>query len=154
MIGTLEVDDSEKRMNVSSMVGNTSSSLATENKRSYEDEIKINSVKSHNKSKKREGNTKWKIFYHLQDKDDIETTGITKQTIGFKKENRNGISFMYTIRCEPDLGVGKAALRRILYACNSCIKLLELPWDKKEKDCNQKINDVNNNCIYWIIYSH
>ena len=58
MIGTLEVDDSEKRMNVSSMVGNTSSSLATENKRSYEDEIKINSVKSHNKSKKREGNTK------------------------------------------------------------------------------------------------
>ena len=58
MIGTPEVDDSEKRMNVSSMVGNTSSSLATENKRSYEDEIKINSVKSHNKSKKREGNTK------------------------------------------------------------------------------------------------
>ena len=133
MIGTLEVDDSEKRMNVSSMVGNTSSSLATENKRSYEDEIKINSVKSHNKSKKREGNTKWKIFYHLQDKDDIETTGITKQTIGFKKGNRNGISSMYNIRCEPDLGVGRAALRGILYACNSCIKLLELPWDKKEK---------------------
>ena len=58
MIGTPDVDDSEKRMNVSSIVGNTSSSLATENKRSYEDEIKINSVKSHNKSKKREGNTK------------------------------------------------------------------------------------------------
>ena len=39
---------------------------------------------------------------------------------------------MYNIRCDPDLGVGKAAVRRIPCTYNSCIKQLELPWDKNE----------------------
>ena len=43
--------------------------------------------------------------------------GIKKESIGFLKENRNGISSMYNIRCDPDLGVGKAAVRRISSAC-------------------------------------
>ena len=37
------------------------------------------------------------------------------------KENQNSISSMYNIRCDP-------------CTCNSCIKQLELSWDKNEKD--------------------
>ena len=40
---------------------------------------------------------------------------------------------MYDIRCDPDIGVGKATIRRISRACNSCIEQLELSWDKNEK---------------------
>ena len=45
-----------------------------------------------------------------------------KKGINFKKGKRNGILFMYNIRCDPDLGVGKATVRRIPCACNFCIK--------------------------------
>ena len=61
---------------------------------------------------------------------------------------------MYNIRCYPDLGGSKIVVRRISCACNFCIKQLELPWDKNEKDYNQKRYDVNNNCLYWNVLSH
>ena len=89
IIGSPESDDCEKRMNANSMVGFTSCSLDKECKRLYEDEIKINSVKLHSKSKKREENTKVKRrFYYLQDKDGVEIAGIKKEVIGFKKGNQ------------------------------------------------------------------
>ena len=40
---------------------------------------------------------------------------------------------MYNIRCDPELGVGKAAVRRIPCAYSFCIEQLDLPWDKKKK---------------------
>ena len=59
--------------------------------------------------------------------------GIKKDYIGFRKGNRNGTSVMYNIRCDPDLGVGKAAVRRIPCACLFCIEQLNLSWDKTNK---------------------
>ena len=59
---------------------------------------------------------------------------------------------MHNIRCDPDLGVSKAAVRIISCACMSCIEQLELPWDKIEKDYNQKRCNVNDNCFYWNIF--
>ena len=47
--------------------------------------------------------------------------GIKKEAIGFKKVNLNGTSSMYNIELDLDLGVGKTAVRRVLYACISCI---------------------------------
>ena len=79
MLGTPEVDDSERIMKDNSMIGNTSCSLAKECKRLCEFEIRINSVKLYREFKKREGNTKVKRkSYHLQDKDDVEMEGILK----------------------------------------------------------------------------
>ena len=73
-------------MNVNSMVSSTSCSLAKECERLCKDEIGINDVKPHSKSKKREENTKVnRRIYHLQDKDDIDMAVIKKLTIGFKK---------------------------------------------------------------------
>jgi len=40
---------------------------------------------------------------------------------------------MYNIRCDPELGVGKAAVRKIPWACSFCIETLDLPWDKMKK---------------------
>ena len=67
------------------------------------------------------------IVYHLQDKDDVEVAGTKKEATGFKKGNRNSISSMYYIRCDPCIGVSKAAIRRIPCACNVCIEYIELP---------------------------
>ena len=56
--------------------------------------------------------------------------GIKKDSSGFRKGNRNGVLSMYNIRCDPQLGVGKAAIRRTHFACSFCIEQLDLPWDK------------------------
>ena len=73
--------------------------------------------------------------------------GIKKDSIGFRKGNRNGISAMYNIRCDPDLGVGKAAVRRIPCACLFCIEQLNLSWDKNKEDTNQRMYDINKECL-------
>ena len=86
MIGTLEADDSESRINTNSMVCNISCSLAKECKRLCEDEIRINGVKSHRKLKKIKTIKIVKKIYHLQDKDDIEIAEIKKKLLDLRKE--------------------------------------------------------------------
>ena len=54
MIGTLEADNKESRMNSHSMVGSASYSLAKELKRLCGDEVKVNGFKEHSTHKKRE----------------------------------------------------------------------------------------------------
>ena len=39
-------------------------------------------------------------------------TGIKEEVIGLKKENRNNKPSMYNIRCDSDLSVSKASIRR------------------------------------------
>ena len=56
---------------------------------------------------------------------------------------------MYNIRCDPELGVGKAAVRRIHCAFSFCIEQLDLPWDKNEKDTSQKRCITNKHCLNW-----
>ena len=74
--------------------------------------------------------------------------GIKKDSSVFRKGIRNGISSMYNIRCNPELGVGKADVRRIPCACSFCIEQLDLPQDKNEKDTSQKWYSTKNslNC--------
>ena len=38
---------------------------------------------------------------------------IKKKSIGFRKGNCNGIASIYNTRCDPELGVCKADVRRI-----------------------------------------
>ena len=40
---------------------------------------------------------------------------------------------MYNIRCDPELRVCKAAVRRIHCACSFYVEQLDLPLDKNEK---------------------
>ena len=56
---------------------------------------------------------------------------------------------MYNFRCDPDLGIGKAACRRIPCVCLSCLEILKLPWEKGIVDREQPRYGVNERCIYW-----
>ena len=123
MIGTPEADVKELRMNAHLMICFASCILAKECKRLCHEEERVNCVNGYRKHKKREDIQKFKKrIYHLQDNDDVKMVGIKKDYIGFRKGNRNSKSVMYNIRCDPDLGVGKAAVRSIPCACLFCIE--------------------------------
>ena len=56
---------------------------------------------------------------------------------------------MYNFRCDPDLGIGKAACRQIPCACLSCLEILNTHWEKVIVDRNQPRYGVNEWWIYW-----
>ena len=58
----------------------------------------------------------------MQDKDKVELAGIKKKFIRFIKGKQHGISSMYNIRFDPDLGVCRATVRRIPCVCSFCIE--------------------------------
>lgn len=60
MIGTPETDGSESIMNAYSMVGSASYSMVAECNRLYDNEVRINDVKSYSKYKSREEKNKVK----------------------------------------------------------------------------------------------
>ena len=100
-----------------------------------------------------EGKTKInKICYYLQDKDDVNLVEIRKGITGLSKGNRNDISFIYIIRCDQDLGLGRDVVRRIPCARISCIEQFELPWENNEEVSNQKSYGVNKYYFYWNVF--
>ena len=54
---------------------------------------------------------------------------------------------MYNIRCDPDLGVGKATVRMIPCSCLFCTERLNLTWDKNEENTNQRRYGINKQCL-------
>ena len=50
-------------------------------------------------------------------------TGL-KKTIGMKNGKMMGISAIYNFRSDPDMGIGKIAIRRIPCACNGYLEQL------------------------------
>ena len=53
--------------------------------------------------------------------------GVKNKVVGLDNGKYIGISSMYNFRCNLDLGIGKAACRRILCACLTCLEILNLP---------------------------
>ena len=74
---------------------------------------------------------------------------IKKKVVGLDNGKYIGISSMYNFRCDPDLGIGKAACRRIPCACLTCLKILNSPLEKVIKDKEQPRYRVNERCVYW-----
>ena len=71
------------------------------------------------------------LIYHLQDMDDAPMIVMKKRVTGLDNGKKYmGISSMYNFRCDPGLGIGKAACRRIPYACLFCLEILNTPWGK------------------------
>ena len=54
-----------------------------------------------------------------------------------RKERLMGISAMYNFRADPDLGIGKTAIRRTLSACDSCLDQLSSVWKERTVDEEQ-----------------
>ena len=106
-------------------------------------------VKSEKKSAKREANAKLKErFFHLQEYDEVKYSNKQVALEGFKNGPREGISSMYNIRADPDLGFGKATIRRILCAYNSCVAHLLVLWVPDESATEEYRYKVNKDCKY------
>ena len=75
--------------------------------------------------------------------------GIKKKVVGLEKGKYNGISSMYNFRCNPDLGIEKAACRWIQCACMTCLELLETPWENELNDKSQPRYGINERCLCY-----
>ena len=132
LIGTPESTDSVKRMAAHSMVGDASFSLAEECVRLCSEEGRAGGVKSEKKYQKREENATVKQrTYLLQKESDVLYQNIKMEAKGFMTGEHNGIGAMYHLRTDPDLGVSKAAVRRIPCLCDACLAQLEKPSIKE-----------------------
>ena len=54
-------------------------------------------------------------------------TGL-KNVIVMNSGKLMSISAMYNFRSDPDMGIGKIAIRRIPCACNRCLEQLDSVW--------------------------
>ena len=109
------------------MVEGTSKSLAVECARLCSDKARSSGVKSKGKYRKWESEAKMKQrHYHVQDISHISFSEISMKLTGFpaSKMTRSGLRSMYNIRADPDLGMGKIALRRIPCMCHACAEQL------------------------------
>ena len=61
----------------------------------------------------------------------VRMIGMKKKVVGLDNGKNIGISSMYNFRCDPDLGIGKAACRRIPCVYLACLGFLNIPWGKK-----------------------
>ena len=129
MFDNPEADDCNKRMLAHSMIGNVYYSLEEECKRLCEIGGRENNVKENNKYKKHESKKKLKKrFYYVQNKHDVMMTDLKKKVVGMRKKKLIGKSAMYNFRADPNLGIGKIAIRRILCACDGCLDQLNSVW--------------------------
>ena len=51
-----------------------------------------------------------------------------KKVIGMKSGKLMGISAIYNFRSDPDMGIGKIAMRKISCPCNGCLQQLDSVW--------------------------
>ena len=59
---------------------------------------------------------------------------------------------MYNCTVDPDLGIGRAAVRRIPCACGSCWTQLELPWSPGVDAKLQPRYASSTECEFWPIF--
>jgi hypothetical protein len=151
MVGTPEANDSEKRMAAHSMLEGAKKSLAEECARLCSLPERSGGVKSEGgKRAKREGEAKMKERrYHVQDPAGIQFPNLKMSAVGFEAGEHNGIIAHYNVRVSKDLGVGKAAVRRVPCACDACLSQLDEPWKPGVEPENQPRFASSTKCIYW-----
>ena len=92
-------------------------------------------------------------YYHYHNKKDVQYDGINKKFVGFlqgKNITKHGCSFHYNYRCDPNLGIGYAAVQRIPCCCEACMLQLAQPWDHQTDYYNQpRYSGNNTDCVLW-----
>ena len=134
--------------------GTTSKSFAEECKHLCESEDRVTGVKSHQKYNKREADAPLKCrCYYLHEPDDVLYTNLNMKVAGLPNMGKHsGLGAMYNIRTDPDLGLGKAALRRMPCACDGCISQLNSPWEPGVPAKDQKRYKTSNNCKFREVF--
>jgi hypothetical protein len=59
---------------------------------------------------------------------------------------------MYNLRADPDLGLGRVAVRRIPCACEACRHQFNQDWDPNVEAAEQKRYASSTTCILWEIF--
>ena len=154
MIGTPEANDSEARMRAHSMLGDEKMSLAEESARLCRLPERAHGVKSEGgKRTKREAAAKMQQrFYHVQDPAKVKYKNVNMTAVGFDEGDHNGMLAHYNVRVSKQLGVGKAAVRRIPCACSACLAQLNLPWQPGVAAELQPMFASSTSCIFWPIF--
>ena len=128
-----EAREGANRFSAATVVEGKETSLATQCVLACRNPTRINGVKSHRKYKKRdELRVIKKRSYYESKRSDVQCQDFKAVvTNGFDTGPRNGLSAMYNICADLELGVGKIAVCRIPCACNGCLSQLKLPIYKR-----------------------
>ena len=75
--------------------------------------------------------------------------------MGFKQGRdikKHGCSLHYNYRCDPQLGIGRAAVCCIPCCCEKCVQQLSKEWDHT-KDCysQPRYSGSNTDCVLWTL---
>jgi hypothetical protein len=73
-------------------------------------------------------------------------------SVGLPKGTHNGILARYNLRCEKDLGIGAAAVRRIPCACAGCLEQLAKLWQPGVQANQQPRYASSTTCHFWPIF--
>mgnify|MGYP000211327405 FL=1 len=112
-------------------------------------------AKSFKTNNKRELKGKMKkIFYHTREEDCNKIHDkISMKTIGLPSGSYNGLRGRYHLHFDPQLGAGKAAIRRIPCGCKSCIRMKHLPWNQNIKNIADQPRFAHNaECKYIHVF--
>jgi hypothetical protein len=155
LVVTPEANESLKRVAAEAMVEGVSKSIAEEAARLCSDATRIEGVKSEGKYLKRETNASMKKrLYHVHDEDSTEHVNLSMKCKPFLKgkETGNGLKSMYNLRADPDLGLGRVAVRRIPCACEACRHQFNQEWDPNVEASLQRRYASSVTCILWEIF--
>ena len=145
----------EKRMDPWAMEGGSSKCLSSEAKRLLEEPKRKDGVVSAGKYKKRfDSRAVTERTYHVLGGEEVRFKNLKMKTIQFKKEpgTKNGLMTRYNFRTDPNLGVGKVAIRRIPCPCASCNEQLRKAWKTNVPAKEQERYAVNESCENWPIF--
>ena len=96
-----------------------------------------------------------KRTYRSLPREEVKFEELDMNTIKFtngKCKTHSGIMSRYNIRCDANLGVGRAAIRRIPCSCDSCLQALQAPWIPGTEAEQQPRYKENRSCDLWPVF--
>ena len=144
----------DRKMKVHSVSETESTSFAMECLRLCSLQERKDGVKSSSKYAKREQAAPVsERLYYLQKREDVRLGQLKMALRGLPKgAAHSGLLARYNIRTDPDLGVGRAALRRIPCSCQACRIQLGESWAPRTPIEEQRRYQENVDCRYWQIF--
>jgi hypothetical protein len=112
-------------------------------------------AKGGNKHKKRESEVKMKErIYHVRKREDMVHTNLKCKITDLPTKGRKhaGLLSQYNIHVDPELGVGRGAIRRIPCACEACERYRKRIWVAGIEPEKQPRFEQNKECKYWPIF--
>jgi hypothetical protein len=155
MVSNPGSDESDRKMKAYSLSEreNETTSFARECLRLCEMHDRKNGVKSSGKYAKRERAAKISgRHYYLQQTQDVRLGNLKMTAVGLPKGTHSGLLARYNIRTDPDLGVGRAALRRIPCSCLACRNQLSKPWKPNVDAIEQDRYRQEKECTLWNVF--